>query len=128
MPGGVALTENSKPNSRDLFYAKRTLEINESPMRWKFPLQVFRIGDMGIAAMPFEVFCETGLELKCRSPFKSSFTVELANGCYGYLPTPEQRAVGGYETWLGSNRVEIEASDKMVDRLLKMFTRLRRGQ
>ncbi len=124
----AALTKDSKPNSRDLFYAKRTLEINGSPTSWKFPLQAFRIGDLGIASVPFEVFCEIGLELKRRSPFKSSFTVELANGCYGYLPTPEQHAVGGYETWLGTNRVEIEASNKMLDRLMKMFTRLQQGQ
>ncbi len=39
--------------------------------------------------------------------------MELANGHYGYLPTPRQHELGGYETWMGTNNLEIEASDKI---------------
>jgi neutral ceramidase len=88
-------------------------------------LQALRIGDVGIAAIPFEVFAETGLELKQKSPLKPTFTVELANGWYGYLPTPEQHELGGYETWLGTNRVEVEASRKIVATLLELFAQLK---
>jgi hypothetical protein len=35
-------------------------------------IQAFRIGDLGIASIPFEVFTETGLEIKSRSPFKDT--------------------------------------------------------
>jgi hypothetical protein len=109
-------------------YAHRTMRQDRAPATWKFPLQTLRIGDVGISCIPFEVFCEIGLELKQRVPFKPSFTVELANGSYGYLPTPRQHALGGYETWLGTNRVETDASTKIVDRLLEMFTRLQKGE
>jgi hypothetical protein len=64
------------------------------------------------------------LELKDRSPLKPSFTIELANGGYGYLPTPEQHKLGGYETWLGTNKVEVQASTKIVNALLEMFAEL----
>jgi neutral ceramidase len=87
--------------------------------------QAIRIGDLGIAAIPFETFSETGLELKARNPFKPAFTVELANGSYGYLPTPEQHALGGYETWIGSNKVQIEATTIIVKHLLEMFAALK---
>ena len=40
--------------------------------------------------------------------------VELANGYYGYMPTPRHFELGGYETWLGTNRVEREASEKIT--------------
>lgn len=70
------------------------------------------------------VFTETGLELQPTNPFKPSFTMELANGGYGYLPTPEQHRLGGYEAWLGTNKVETQASVKIVDALLKMFAEL----
>lgn len=30
---------------------------------------------------------------------RKAFVVELANPYYGYLPTPEQHKLGGYETW-----------------------------
>ena len=81
--------------------------------------------ELGIAAIPFEVFSEIGLELKARSPLKPSFTIELANGGYGYLPTPEQHKLGGYETWLGTNKVEVQSSVKIVNALLEMFAELK---
>jgi hypothetical protein len=87
-------------------------------------LQTFRIGDLGVAAIPFEVFTEIGLDIKARSPFKSSFTIELANGSYGYLPTPEQHKLGGYETWLGTNKVETLASRKIVSEILNLFNQV----
>lgn len=106
-------------------YAQRTLQIREWPDQINIILQAFKIGDLGIAAIPFETFAETGLEIKAKSPFKPSFTIELANGGYGYLPTPRQHDRGGYETWLGTNRVEKEASEKIVKELLSLFSKLK---
>lgn len=102
-------------------YATRILQQAEAPATLRVILQAVRIGDVGIAALPFETFAETGLELKAKSPLKPSFTISNANGSYGYLPTPEQHKLGGYETWLGSNKVEEEASTKIVQALLEMF-------
>ena len=87
-------------------------------------LQAFRIGDLAIATFPFEVFAEIGLEIKARSPFAQTFTTSLANGSEGYLPTKRQHALGGYETWLGTNRVELDAARIMTDALLEMLGRL----
>jgi hypothetical protein len=84
------------------------------------PLQVFRIGDVCLGTMPCEVFCEIGLEFKKKSPSQPAFLVSLAHGYFGYLPTPAQHHLGGYETWLGTNRLEREASDKMLAELVKM--------
>jgi hypothetical protein len=108
MPEG---TEPKYPHVRT--YAARVLQLASSPEGVAVPLQAIRLGDLGIAAIPFEVFTETGLAIKKSSPFGATFTIELANGSYGYLPTPRHHALGGYETWLGTNRVEVEASDKI---------------
>ena len=102
-------------------YAERVIAQEEAPPTVSILLQAVRVGELGISAIPFETFAETGLELKAKSPLKPAFTIELANGSYGYLPTPEQHALGGYETWLGSNKVEIEASRKIVKNLLEML-------
>lgn len=110
---------------REAVYASRIAAILKGPREIQVPLQTLRIGDVGIAAIPFETFAEIGLELKRRSPFPRTFTISLANGSFGYLPTPEQHRLGGYETWLGTNYVEEEASVKIVDTLLKLFDRLR---
>jgi hypothetical protein len=99
----------------------------EKPDETKIILQAFRIGDLGVAAIPFETFAETGLEIKEKSPFKTTFTIELANGSYGYLPTPKQHKLGGYETWLSTNRVEIEASEKIIETLLNLFDQINKN-
>jgi hypothetical protein len=65
------------------------------------------------------------MEIKEKSPFKSTFVIELANGYNGYLPTPEQHELGGYETWLSTNKVEKEASVKIVAKLLNQLSSLK---
>ena len=102
-------------------YADRILQLETWPDDIDVIIQAFKIGDLGIGAIPFETFVEIGLELKDRSPIKDTFTIALANGIYGYLPTPEQHKMGGYETWLSTNRVEEVASDKIVAQMLDLF-------
>ncbi|HNX34472.1 MAG TPA: hypothetical protein PKM57_07585 [Kiritimatiellia bacterium] len=118
------LAPGVKPNTLEEIYAARTLEVTTAPERWHFALQAFRVGEVGIATLPNEVFSEIGLEIKARSPFKPTFVVSLAHGYFGYLPTPEQHKLGGYETWLGTSRLEIEAAPKMGDALVRMLKQL----
>jgi len=87
-------------------------------------VQTHRIGDLAVAAMPFEVFAEIGLELKQRSPIQPLMNISIANGSHGYLPTPEQHKLGGYETWIGVNKVQLDASVKMVNALVEMLGEL----
>lgn len=105
-------------------YAERTLRMAQYPEKLKIPLQVFRIGDVALGTMPCEIFCEIGLEFKKRSPLQPAWLVSLAHGYYGYLPTPRHHELGGYETWLGTNRLEVQASDKMLKELLVMVGEL----
>ncbi len=109
---------------RERNYAERILQLAHWPDQVPCVLQVFRLGELSVAAIPFEVFTETGLELKSRSPGERAFTISLANGAYGYLPTRQQHELGGYETWMGTNRVEVEAAHKIADTLVEMMERL----
>jgi len=118
----LARPDTVKPVHRhEETYAGRILNLLDWPDHVDIVLQAFRIGDLGVAAIPFETFAETGREIKAESPFKTTFTIELANGYYGYLPTPGQHKLGGYETWLGTNKVEKGASEKIVARLMGLF-------
>jgi Neutral/alkaline non-lysosomal ceramidase, N-terminal len=110
---------------RERIYAERTLRMADMPARIDVPLQALRIGDLVIFAIPFEVFVEMGLELKAKSPFPQTFVMSIANGAYGYLPTVAHHELGGYETWLGTNQVEIQAAPKIVDTLLEMLPQLK---
>lgn len=84
-------------------------------------IQAIRVGDLAICAIPFETFAETGLELKKKSPFGRTIVVGLGNGRLGYLPTPAQHELGGYETWLGTNVVQTDASEIIVRNLVEMM-------
>ena len=121
----IAKIDPAKKKTLEEIYAERTMKVNDYPEHGKIPLQVFRVGDVGVGAIPTEVFVEIGLEMKKRSPFKPTFVVSLAHGYFGYLPTVEQHKLGGYETWLGTNRLEIEAAPKIIETLLSMLQRLK---
>jgi hypothetical protein len=101
-------------------YADRTVKMSQWPERIDLPLQVLRVGGIAVAGIPNEVFVEIGLEYKTKSPIRPCFIMSMANGYYGYLPTPEHHRLGGYETWLGTNRVEVDASTKILAKLLEM--------
>ncbi len=45
-----------------------------------------------------------------------------------YLPTPEQHKLGGYETWLGTNRVQEDASTLITNELLDMLAKLAKAK
>jgi hypothetical protein len=51
--------------------------------------------------------------------------IGLANGRHGYLPTPQQHRLGGYETWLGTNLVQKDASVILTNNLLEMLEELK---
>jgi len=108
-------------------YAERTLQLAEqaksSPII-RLPLQVLRIGDIGIGTMPCEVFCEIGLEFKRTSKLQPAMLLSLAHGYFGYLPSVRHHRLGGYETWLGTNRLEPTASVTMLESLLQMSDEL----
>lgn len=110
-------------------YARETVLLNDYPAQVPLILQALRIGDLGIAAIPCEVFVEIGLELKEKSPFKPTFTISLANGYNGYLPTVAHHQLGGYETWRArSSYLEVEAAPKISSAVLDLLTRLKPGQ
>ena len=121
----LAEPDEKKLPGRAKPYAEFARMLANKPEFADVKLQTIRIGSLAIASIPCEVFSETGLEIKAKSPFETTFTIELANGHYGYMPPPEQHELGGYETWMGTNQLEKNASRKMVAALLEMFTRMK---
>lgn len=61
------------------------------------PVQVMRIGDVGLVALPAEIFARIGLEIKQFSPAPFTLVVELANADVSiYVPTTDQAERGAY--------------------------------
>ncbi len=121
----LAKPKTDVPASLDEIYAERITRLNEWPATIPVSLQAMRVGGVVIGGIPNEVFVETGLAFKQRSGFQPSFIVSNCGGYYGYLPTPEHHKLGGYETWLGTSRFEVDASEKILARLLEMVAAMK---
>ena len=102
-------------------YALEQILLDKEPER-ELKLQAVRIGELGITAIPDEVFGITGLKLKAQSPLEPTFNIELANGEEGYIPPPEQHKLGGYTTWPARTAsLEVRAEPKIVEVLLQLL-------
>jgi hypothetical protein len=109
------------PRTLPEVYAQEALFLENEPRR-ELKLQAIRIGDLGIAAIPNEVFAISGLKIKTRSPFETTFSIELANGAEGYILPPEQHALGGYTTWPARTAgLEVRAEPRIIATVLKLL-------
>jgi neutral ceramidase len=114
-------------SDRKAIYAREATLLDAFPDKVPVKLQAHRIGGLTIAAIPCEVFVEIGLDLKKSKPLQEHFTISLANGYNGYLPTPEHHRLGGYETWRArSSYLETDASPLIVKALKEMLAEVAR--
>ncbi len=109
------------PSNQAEVYAREQLYIAATPKR-EVVLQAMRIGDLGIAAIPDEVYALTGLKIKAQSPFAHTMNIELANGAEGYIPPPDQHRLGGYTTWPARTAgLEVEAEPRITEGVLALL-------
>ena len=120
----VAAMGDNKPVTQQQIYAREQVFIADSPER-ELILQAARVGDLGLTAIPNEVYSITGLKLKAQSPLRPTMNIELANGGEGYIPPPEQHRLGGYTTWEArSASLETNAEPKIVETLLTLLEKV----
>jgi len=118
-----ALGEKELKSMPDI-YAHEQICLHDEP-EVELKLQALRIGDLGITAIPDEVYGITGLKLKAQSPFATTFNIELANGALGYIPPPEQHQLGGYTTWPARTAgLEVQAEPRIVETLLTLLEKV----
>lgn len=120
----VAAMGDQPPKSIGEVYPAEAVFLHDEPER-TLKLQAIRVGDLGITAIPDEVYALTGLKLKARSPLPTTMNVELANGSEGYIPPPEQHGLGGYTSWPARTAgLEVQAEPKIVDAVLGLLERV----
>ncbi len=88
------------------------------------PVHVIRIGDVAIATNPFELYLDFGVQIKARSKAVQTFTVQLADGYYQYLPTERSVARGAYGAIPESNQVTPEGGRELVEQTLELIDAL----
>jgi hypothetical protein len=84
---------------RRVSWAEVQLEAVErgTPPTLDFELQVLRLDDLAVVAVPGELFVEIGLRMKERSLLSHTFVFGYSNGTYFYIPTAAAFPYGGYE-------------------------------
>jgi len=119
LPGGKLQTVHD-------VYAQNTVWMENWSATSEIPLQAIRIGELGITALPGEIYGITGLEIKARSPFVPTFNIGLANGNFGYIIPEEQHRLGGYNSWRArSSCLEVNAEAIVRQTAIDLLKELR---
>ena len=82
----------------------------------KLPIRFLEINDTAIWSLPVELFCEIAIHVRNASPFTHTFYFGYTNGWFGYLPTAQAVAEGGYEpnTSPFTGAAESDITEKVV--------------
>ena len=85
-------------------------------------LHGIRIGGIALIGFPGEPFAELGAEIRSRSPFAHTLFSGYTSDYFGYLPTDEARAAGGYE--VDTTPFAPGSADRIVAASLDLLQRL----
>ncbi|UCD56082.1 MAG: hypothetical protein JSV16_09520, partial [Candidatus Hydrogenedentota bacterium] len=77
-----------KPKNWQEVYARETVILSKMAPTRELKLQAIRIGDLGVAAIPCEVYGSTGLAIKAASPHQTTMNITLANAAKATLRRP----------------------------------------
>ncbi len=112
------------PKTQEEIYAREQIFLHERPEA-ELILQAIRIGDIGLTGIPNEVYALTGLKQKAVSPLATTITFDLANGSEGYIPPPEQHALGGYNTWAARTAgLEPSAEPRITEACIQLLEKV----
>lgn len=92
-------------------------------LEFRAEIAAARVGDLGIAMVPGELFSSLGKAIRDSSPFKYTMIASYMNGYVGYIPDREAYAEGGYEAL--SSHLSPEAADVVVSTAAKLLNSLR---
>ena len=103
-------------------------------------LQVLKMGDLTVAAVPGEPFLAVGEEIRAKAKAKFPLAVSVANGDAGYYPTKEMfeqyptifdsddfGAFGFYEVWFGPGLLRPKFKPCIVEFLTSTLLNMENG-
>lgn len=89
------------------------------------PIHGIRLDDLALVTQPCELYCQFGLDIKHRSPAKTTAVVGLTDGYGGYCPTIYGLLGGGYSgapiSW---TRLEPKAGYLIVEKASQIINTL----
>ena len=116
-----------EPERHDIIYAKELKAMCDCPKFFEnVEVQVFRIGESALVALPGEIFCDIGQRIKARCGLEQCMVTELAGGTVGYVVSEPAFSAGVYESKLSryNSSLSPEAGDRMVEVADKLMKKL----
>ena len=104
----------------------QTARIVEGKAYIERQLQGIRVGPVAFVSIQDEPFLEIGQRIVASSPFEHTLFSGYSNGNFGYLPTREAFAEGGYEVWAAL--YGPDAADIVVEEAGRMLRELADGR
>jgi hypothetical protein len=125
------LLRNPKPGQNPFgfneLYAPAALVLARTKDReHRAEIAALRLGSMGLAWMPGEIFVELGREVEHGSGLRPTRTIGLTNGSLGYIPTRRGFAEGGYEAGYRSARYEPDTGHRWAEAAAEMLKTMAR--
>ncbi len=102
---------------------ERSMSAYFDRLEYRAEIAAAKIGDLGIAMVPGELFSSLGKAIRDGSPFKYTMVVSYMNGYVGYIPDKEAYAEGGYEAL--SSHLAPEAGDVVVKTAVRLLNTLK---
>lgn len=94
----------------------RLRQMQQTEQNAKLEIQIMRIGEAAVIAVPCEVFCEIGAALKRVLPAALTLVSTLTNGYDGYMITEKAYQNGGYEAQAAfSSKLTEHAGGILID-------------
>lgn len=90
----------------------------------RMPVYAFRVGDLGFACAPYEMFGASGMHIKESSPYIMTFVVSCCNDTKGYLATELAYNHGCYE--VDTRRYPKGCAEYLADTFVDMLTELKK--
>lgn len=87
-------------------------------------IHVLRLGEVGMATNPFELFLDYSLRIKARSPAAQTMLMQLTDGCGWYLPSERAVLAGSYGAAPVVCPVGPEGGRELVEETLKTLDEL----
>jgi len=82
-------------------------------------LKTLTVGGIAFVLAPYEMFGQSGKDLKTRSPFDNTFLITLYEGSYNYIPTRECCDYNCYE--FQCSYFEKGTAEKLIEEYLDML-------
>ena len=123
-----AKTDDANEIKKVSFPAKRAYiamnlaEVFGSGGSVELPIQVIRVGNTALVALPVEPFAEIGVEIKRQSIADWTVVGGYSNGYYGYMPMRYAYPEGGYE--VTTSPFAPEAAEETIESSISVIEEL----